>query len=150
MAKISYKKNNYIIISNHPCYLDALIIHFYCLFKLHFRPLIMANKSSYSKIRYISKLFGIKIVLNDFKGIRKTIDYLENGKSVLIFPEGHLTKYSTKLYRGFLHLAQKTHTNILPIVLNYKKFPLIKVKNEIRWDNRNANLRAEYLILHPS
>lgn len=111
-----------IIVSNHPSLLDGFLILF-AIYPL--KPMFICNKWSYKKCHLIAKLLGIKLVENNVGGTLKAIRHLKQGRTVVIFPEGSLTKDSKKIYRGFITLAKKTKTDIYCIkiikrgLLNY-------------------------------
>ena len=115
-------KQVYIMVSNHQSFLDILVIfrlftHFKWVSKIeNFRiPLIGWNMSLN---RYIKLKRGS--IKSSMRMMRDCTETLENGSSIMIFPEG--TRSPTGRLRAFqdgaFELASRTGFPILPIVIN--------------------------------
>ncbi|MCK4935274.1 MAG: 1-acyl-sn-glycerol-3-phosphate acyltransferase [Elusimicrobiales bacterium] len=118
------KKKQYFIIANHRGFLDAFLvcaaIPFSDFLKTNFRYMV---KSEWIKVYPIVKLFG-GYPLNIEKGnLQKTLSgteqFIKNGKSLLIFPEGTFPKDGKLLQakQGIGYLAKKYNLPILPMAI---------------------------------
>ncbi len=130
-----------VIIANHPLgALDAL-----CLLKListvRDDVKIVAN-DFLSGLESLNKLF---IKVDNFKSrqnkenIQKVYDALNSEEAVIIFPSGEVSRVTPKgimdgkWYKGFLKFAKRTHSPILPILVdakNSKTFYTLSILNK--------------------
>ena len=123
----SENEGPYIIASNHICNVDPI---FLCGATDKQQPHFMAKKELF-KIPLlkglISKLGAYPVDRGgaDVKAIRHSVNLLENGKCLGIFPQGHRYKgedpRTTPVKSGIAMLATKTHAQILPCFIKTKK-----------------------------
>lgn len=111
------KTGGVLLLPNHVTYADAFFIS-----AASDRPLrfVMDDTFMASKvIRFSVKLFGAVPIRRDqpLEAIRKTIEALESGHVVVLFPEGQLTRTGglCELQRGFELIARKANCPILPL-----------------------------------
>jgi len=111
------KTGGVLLLPNHVTYADAFFIS-----AASDRPVrfVMDDTFMVSKvIRFSVKLFGTVPIRRDqpLEAIRKTIEALESGHVVVMFPEGQLTRTGglCELERGFELIARKANCPILPL-----------------------------------
>lgn len=117
----------FLICANHISEADPLILGA-CL---KHNPRYMAKKEL-MKVPVIGKLitalgaYPIDRGGNDVAAIRKTVDFLKNGESVIMFPQG--TRYrgvdpaGTKFRNGCALIAARAGVPVLPIYIGTKNF----------------------------
>ena len=123
-------KQTYVIVANHTSYLD--IISTTCGIPVYFNYMA---KYELKKIPLFGRFFStIDIAVNRQNRRESVIAFheankrIKNGTSVLIFPEGSITKETPKLSRfksGAFKLAVDNQIPILPVTIldNYKRLP---------------------------
>ncbi len=123
----------YIIVSNHISNIDPIYIGVSFPRKLYF----MAKKESfrYPIFRWILRYFGAFPVDRsrpDIKAIKTSIDILQKGKVLAIFPQGtrESEKELTEIKQGAAYFAVKTNTPIIPVY--------IKGTDKVMPKNRNV------------
>ena len=119
-----------VVISNHQAYADIIII----IKALEGKQVGFIAKENLTKVPYVGKWIeatrGIFIKRGNpresLKSIREGVDYLKQGFSIAIFPEGTRSRSSEMAHfkSGSFKLATKAKVPILPITLNnsYKTF----------------------------
>lgn len=113
---------NFLYISNHRSYIDPIVLMQYTLAL----PVAKAEVGKWFLLGFVIKMTGILLVQRDSKtsrydtllGIKKA---LNNGFSVLIYPEGTTTKSGVTLpfRRGAFQLAARENVGIVPISIVY-------------------------------
>ncbi len=111
------KEGGALLLPNHVTFADA----FY-LSAVSERPVRFVMDETFMANRYVrfsANLFGTVPIRRDqpLEAIRKTIEALENGDLVVLFPEGQLTRTGAlaKLERGFELIARRTQVPIFPV-----------------------------------
>ena len=114
----------YIFIGNHRSYLDPIV----ALRNIEALPVAKAEVSNWPVIGYCAKVTGIMWVKRDstssraetIKSMRKT---LENGFSVLVYPEGttHMDPLTHSFQRGAFRLAADMGIGVIPIAIAYRE-----------------------------
>ena len=113
----------YLIVSNHQSIFDIFTIYA-ILYPLQYKWII-------KKSLFFIPFFGIDIWLagyicinrkdkrSSLKAIKKAINYVKKGMSIMIFPEGtrSLTDTIQEFKSGSLAIATRTGVDILPVVL---------------------------------
>jgi acyl-[acyl-carrier-protein]-phospholipid O-acyltransferase / long-chain-fatty-acid--[acyl-carrier-protein] ligase len=111
------KTGGALLLPNHVTFADAFFISAASNRPLRFvmDETFMASKA----IRFSAKLFGTVPIRRDqpLEAIRKTIEALESGYVVVLFPEGQLSRTGglCELERGFELIAKKAKCPILPM-----------------------------------
>ncbi len=120
----------FLICSNHISEADPVILGA----SLKHNPKYMAKKEL-MKIPILKQLvtalgaFPIDRGGNDVGAIKKTIEYLKNGESVIMFPQG--TRYKgidpkeTEVKSGCALISQKAGVPVLPIFIKTKKYSVL-------------------------
>ncbi|BAV94980.1 1-acyl-sn-glycerol-3-phosphate acyltransferase [Ichthyobacterium seriolicida] len=123
----------YIIVSNHSSELDI-----YMILLLNPKQTLFIAKAELGKLPIFGILAKRTMILVDRKKLHsrkksymKSMETIKNGKSICIFPEGHIPDdYDLLLDRfkdGAFSLSVETNSMIVPVVFpdNKKKFPFI-------------------------
>lgn len=123
---------SHIYVGNHGSYLDAIAV---CIsVPQHFSPL---GKIEMAKVPIFGSIYSRVVVMIDRsskesreKSVGLLKEEIENGQSVLIFPEGTMNKTSAPLsdfYDGAFRIAIETQTPLMPFVMinNSKLLPRI-------------------------
>ncbi len=111
------KTGGVLLLPNHVTFADAFFISAASDRPVRFvmDETFMASRA----VRLSSKLYGTVTIRRDqpLEAIRKTIDALEAGHVVALFPEGQLTRTGAlcELERGFELIARKTNSPVLPL-----------------------------------
>ena len=122
------KIKNAVFISNHVLTLDFLAINTHVLFRK--RPYILANHRPFHMpfVRRLVRLLRAVPLPNSAttsrKFIREVDQAVQNGSSLLIFPEGSMWNYYNKVrpfMPGAFRFSAKNNVPIVPIVLTYRK-----------------------------
>jgi acyl-[acyl-carrier-protein]-phospholipid O-acyltransferase/long-chain-fatty-acid--[acyl-carrier-protein] ligase len=111
------KTGGALLLPNHVTFADAFFIS-----AASDRPVRFVMDDTFMAhrvIRFSAKLFGTVPIRRDqpLVAIRKTIEALESGHVVVLFPEGQLTRSGglCELERGFELIARKANCPILPL-----------------------------------
>lgn len=117
-----------ILIANHTSHNDGSFVP---QAMRRVKPYVLVTRKWYDKkcfnwlfrhLRYIP----INLADMDNEWMDKSEKVLEKGDSILIFPEGQLSKDGTlgQFFPGFLMLARHTDAPVIPVVINggYRKF----------------------------
>lgn len=124
----------HIMSANHTSYLDIFLA--YRLFK---RPLVFLGKKELSKIPLFGPLYAKVSVLVDRTSqesrkrvVNDSIERINNGQGMVIFPEGGIPKVPTllsKFKRGAFKIAAETGVPIIPVTFadHKRKFPAYKM-----------------------
>jgi 1-acyl-sn-glycerol-3-phosphate acyltransferase len=117
------RKTNFIIVANHPSYLDPLVVMAAVPRKIHCIAL-----------RFLYKIFWLKLFLQSVEALpigsssRKALNLLIENKNVGLFPEGGVSRDGTlkNFRRGAALLAMKTGRPIVPCAVlgTYAALPL--------------------------
>lgn len=146
------KNTTYLICSNHTSYLDIIVL--YTILPMY---LIFVGKVELRTFFLTSSFFNHLNIPLDRSGTRQTIldmkrihDRLRSGVSVVMFPEGNISKNVPELGRfkeGAFRLASKAKVDILPITLldNWKRMPDFRQKKR-RMEGRPGLNRV---VIHP-
>lgn len=139
-------KSPCILIANHTCHKDGSFVP-QALHRIKMHVLVTSkwyDKKTinifFKNLRYIS----VNLEEMDNSWIDKAKKVIENGESVLIFPEGKLSKDGTLLefQPGFLMLARLTDAPVIPIAISggYRKFHRqhILIGNRVDFDVHKA------------
>ena len=115
-----------IVICNHQSFLDILAV-----IMLHPKLILFTNKWVWN-----SPVFGVVVRLADYypvsQGATENIDLLaekvRQGYSIMIFPEGTRSPEGVmqRFHKGAFYLAEKLHTDILPIVIQGTGYTMTK------------------------
>ena len=114
--------DNYVICMNHQSYLDPMLILGYISEHIFLLAKEELNKPPFFK--EAMQLFCITIdrdnPKNAVKALRKILEYLKNGESIGIFPEGTRTKDGTiaPFAPGGLKIAYKSKKKLIPVVID--------------------------------
>lgn len=112
------KKGGAIIASNHQSYLDPAILGFGSPRHLHFLARQELFEVNWFFKTLISSLNAVALERRKFnsEGIRKTIDYLTEGKVFIVFPEGTRTSDGTlrPFKPGLITISLKAGVPIIP------------------------------------
>lgn len=111
------KTGGALLLPNHVTFADAFFISAISERRVRF---VMDETFMQQKlIRFSAKLFGTVPIRRDqpLEAVRKTIEALEKGDVVVLFPEGQLTRTGglVDLERGFELIARKAKVPILPV-----------------------------------
>ena len=126
-----------LFVSNHQGHMDSLIIHGYINKPKGFISIVEVLK--YPIIR--SWLRQIKCVFLDRKDARQSsicinqaVEYLKNGQSMVVFPEGHLNDGGDagQFQRGWLRLATKSGVPVVPVSISGSYKVLAKDGSKVR------------------
>lgn len=105
-----------LIIANHTSFLDGLLLALF----LPDNPIFVIHRES-TRSRFVRWcLKDVKYIMVDSDqpmAIRHVLRELNNGKPVVIFPEGRVTVTGTlmKLYDGAVYAAMKTQATLIPV-----------------------------------
>lgn len=128
---LTYSKKN-IFICNHLSFLDGLILGLFLpgnpVFLIH--SSVLKNKL----FKYVlSHVDYLAIDTNNPMALKTLTNEINNGRNVVIFPEGRITTTGSlmKVYDGTAFVAAKTEANIIPITLQgLLKSKLSRMKND--------------------
>ncbi len=124
----------YLAMSNHRSFLDPVLAVSY----LDVRPLSKAEVADYPIIGYAARKAEVVFVQRENKGSRKAAfnaikQYLLDGKSVLVYPEGTTSDAATTLEfrKGSFHAAAESKCAVLPLTLHYREKDAIWVNRSL-------------------
>ena len=126
-----------LFVSNHQGHMDSLIIHGYINKSKGFISIVEVLR--YPIIRTWMK--QVNCVFLDRKNprqssgcINQAIEYLKNGRSMVVFPEGHLNDGAdtSPFQRGWLRLATKSGVPIVPVSISGSYKVLAKDGSRVR------------------
>lgn len=139
-------KSPCILIANHTCHKDGSFVP-QALHRIKMHVLVTSKwydkkmiNIFFKNLRYIS----VNLEEMDNSWIDKAKKVIENGESVLIFPEGKLSKDGTLLefQPGFLMLARLTDAPVIPVAISggYRKFhrQQVLIGNRVDFDVHKA------------
>lgn len=113
---------SYLFISNHRCYLDPVAQ----LTKIVALPVAKAEVAKLPIIGYGASITGVHFVKRESDKSRKETrsgiaETIENGKSILIYPEGTTINTPTtgSFKPGTFHMAARDKVKIIPIAIEY-------------------------------
>jgi len=115
-------QDNYIICMNHQSYLDPMLILGFISENIFLLAKEELNRAPFFK--EAMKLFCITIDRDDpknaVKALRKILEYLKNGESIGLFPEGTRTKDNliATFAPGSLKIAYKSKKILVPLVVD--------------------------------
>jgi len=114
------RRGGVLLLGNHVSYIDSFIIYLACP-----RPVRFVVLETYTKVRSIAwflRLFGaIPIRPEKAKeAIVRTVEALEAGHVVCLFPEGGLTRLgvTTEFRKGFELIARKADCPVVPVYMD--------------------------------
>lgn len=114
------RKGGVLLLSNHVSYIDSFMLYLTCPRHVHFVVL-----EDYAKIRSIGwflRLFeAIPIRPQNAKeAIVRTVDALQSGALVCLFPEGGLTRLgvTTEFKKGFELIVRKSGCPVVPVYMD--------------------------------
>lgn len=152
-----------IIISNHQSHLDLSLI-----MMLHPKIIVLTNNWVWN-----NPFYGFIVKFLDFypvsKGMDEAIEPLQkcvnNGYSILVFPEGHRTRDGkiSRFHNGAVYLSEKLGLDILPVVVHGANHCMDRnefflrngqitlkffspIKKEIFYDYETYILRSKHLL----
>lgn len=114
---------NYVLCANHTSFLDITILNYICQSSFSFMGKIELLKNPVTRIFFQTIDIPVKreSKISAFKAYKRALEFLQDGKSLAIFPEGKIDEhYPPGLQRfksGAFRIACETHTPILPIVI---------------------------------
>ncbi len=125
-------KNPAIIISNHQSHIDLLLL-------LGLHPKIVVLTTSWV---WNSPFYGYVIRFIDFFSVNEGNDILvnklkrkvEEGYSILVFPEGSRTKDQniTRFHKGAFYLAKQLNLDVIPVLIHGAGDCMLKGENYVR------------------
>lgn len=121
-----------IIISNHQSHIDLLL-----LLGLHPKMVVITNNWVWN-----SPFFGYVIRFIDFFSVKEGNEILvnklkskiEEGYSILVFPEGSRTKDQniTRFHKGAFYLAKQLNLDVVPVLIHGAGDCMLKGENYVR------------------
>lgn len=116
------QKTQYIYVGNHGSYLDAIAV---CIsLPQHFSPLGKIEMTKIPIFGLIYKRIVVMIDRSSKESREQSVNILKqeinNGQSILVFPEGTMNKTSAPLsefYDGAFRIAIETQTPLMPFVI---------------------------------
>ena len=126
-----------LILANHQSFLDPVLL-----------AAFLPEKPSFAINTQIARLAPVRAVLSVIKvfkidptnpiSMKSLIEYVEEDRKVVIFPEGRITITGSlmKVYEGPGLVADKTGADILPVYIEnaeYSKFSRLKGKVKRKW-----------------
>jgi 1-acyl-sn-glycerol-3-phosphate acyltransferase len=127
-------KGPVIIACNHLSQLDPPAVA--CATKRHVRFMAKQElfKGFFAKMIYSMGAYPVKRGTSDTEAIRKTLDILESGQALLLFPEGTRGdgKHLGPMGRGAALLAKRSGAWIVPTAINGTQFMLPRGAKRIR------------------
>jgi acyl-[acyl-carrier-protein]-phospholipid O-acyltransferase/long-chain-fatty-acid--[acyl-carrier-protein] ligase len=113
--QIGEKRENSLYISNHVSWIDWIILGSLV------DGIFIMDRNIYKRFPFFFKLFSvIPISEKDFKSsLRKAGEFLKEGRSVIIFGEGHITYDGqlAKIKKGYLEILKVHEVPIVPIFI---------------------------------
>ncbi len=130
VEELNTKTSNFLLISNHKCYLDVFSLGMYMKRQVFF----MAKKElfRYPIFKNIIKILGaFPVDRGSSKGgtlaIEKAVEILKRGDVVAVFPEGHMNGNDEKFLKpktGFVRIAVASNVGVVPCSVKYESiFP---------------------------
>ncbi|MCX8023192.1 MAG: AMP-binding protein [Syntrophorhabdaceae bacterium] len=116
LNNVPKKAGRLIIISNHTCLLDGLLIWTYLQFK--FKIIVDRKRAQEILLRpFMKNRYTVPIDSMNPYSLKGVIEKVMEGIPLLIFPEGRMTRTGSimKIYEGTGFVAYKTEAEILPI-----------------------------------
>jgi len=114
------REGKVLVMSNHVSYADAVILG--AMMPRRLRFLSNANLQSKPIVGSLLRLAGVVPVLPEKarSAIRRSVECLENGEAVAIFPEGHLSRNgeTASFQEGFRLIARKAQAPVVPVYLD--------------------------------
>jgi len=126
-----------IIIANHTSFLDAILLYAFLPITATFAiNTYVAQRWNGRLASKFANLFALD-PSNPFS-LRSLIKLLEQGKNIVIFPEGRITVTGSlmKIYSGPGMVADKSHASIIPVRIDgaqYTPFSRLKGRIQLRW-----------------
>jgi 1-acyl-sn-glycerol-3-phosphate acyltransferase len=118
-------KGNFIIIANHTAYKDPVILA-YAVKRKNIRFIAKDDLQRFWFFRFLFKSLGviaIKRNSSDLNAIRRSVEALENGDSLCIFPQGTRIKGEAptkeQALAGVGLIIAKSKCDVLPIAIKY-------------------------------
>ncbi|NGM64748.1 lysophospholipid acyltransferase family protein [Sphingobacterium sp. SGR-19] len=114
---------NYVLCANHTSFLDITILNYLCKSPFSFMGKIELLKNPVTRIFFQTIDIPVKrdSKVSAFKAYKRALEFLQDGKSLAIFPEGRIDNvYPPVLHRfksGAFRIACENRTPILPIVI---------------------------------
>ncbi|MEX2579095.1 MAG: 1-acyl-sn-glycerol-3-phosphate acyltransferase [Verrucomicrobiales bacterium] len=109
-----------LLLSNHVSYIDSFIMYVACPRPVRF--VVLENYVKNPAIGWFLKLFGgIPIrPSNAREAINRTVEALEEGTVVCLFPEGELTRLgvTTQFKKGFEIIARRSGCDVVPAYMD--------------------------------
>lgn len=109
-----------LLLSNHVSYIDSFVMYFACPRPVRF--MVLESYTSMKGIGWFLLLFGAIPVRpgKSREALTRTIEALDEGSMVCIFPEGGLTRLgvTTELKKGFELIARKADCVVVPAYMD--------------------------------
>jgi cytidylate kinase len=118
------KGKAYIFVSNHRSYADPVLVALAGYGRFGFmakKELFEGNKAFAGLIRWLGA-FPVERGSGDMSVIETSVNCIQNGKNLLIFPEGTRSKDGRvgKGKSGVALVASKVHADIIPVGINFQ------------------------------
>jgi 1-acyl-sn-glycerol-3-phosphate acyltransferase len=117
----NFEKGAALIASNHVSYLDPPLIAISCPEETHFIAKDSLLRSAFFKKIFVAlNTHAVKGGVKDVHTFKKIHQLLEEGKKVILFPEGTRGRSSEigNLKRGIASIFCKSHATIIPVYLH--------------------------------
>lgn len=123
-----------VIIANHTSFLDAALLAAFLPDKLTFAVNTFVAQKWWIRL-FLRMVDAYSLDPTNPMALKSLINYLEQGKKCVIFPEGRITVTGTlmKIYEGPGLIADKSNAKLLPIRIEGAQFsPFSYMKNKVR------------------
>jgi acyl-[acyl-carrier-protein]-phospholipid O-acyltransferase / long-chain-fatty-acid--[acyl-carrier-protein] ligase len=126
-----------VIVANHTSFIDALMLAIFLPDKLTFAVNTVTAQKWWIKL-FMRLVVSFPIDPTNPMAIKSLIEYVEDDKRVVIFPEGRLTMTGAlmKIYEGPGLVADKSNAELLPIRIDGAQltpFSRLRGKVRIQW-----------------
>jgi len=114
------RKGGVLLLSNHVSYIDAFVLYLTCPRPVRF--VILESYMEVGAIAWFLRLFGAIPIRQDHakEAIVRTVEALEAGDVVCLFPEGGLTRVgvTTEFKKGFEIIVRKAGCPVVPVYMD--------------------------------
>jgi len=128
------EKEKILVVANHTSYLDGVLLFLFLPF-----PVTFAINTEQHRRWFVRMVRGLAdfVALDPLNPLstRSLIQYLDEGKRIVIFPEGRITVTGAlmKIYNGPALVAAKSGAKIVPVAIQGAQYtPFSRLKGKIR------------------